>query len=60
MTTTIRIMVDGNRPCEIAVEGEGSKPQPKLVGPGCFHTVMIHGGQKVTVKEVAEVFRALT
>lgn len=60
MTTTVRILIDGNKNCEIVVEGSGVKPQPKLIGPGCFHTVMIHGDQKVVVREVGNFLQALT
>lgn len=58
MTTTVRVMIEGNKKCEVKVIAEdGSDYQnypPREVAPGSFTTVCIHGEQTVSVVEVGE------
>ena len=54
MTTTVKILIEGNKACEVKVEGQGSTDTPTTVKPGTFTTKLIHGDLQVTVKEVGE------
>lgn len=67
MTTTVRILVEGNKACEAKVvdpladslrqQSAGiqvMQPAPKLVQPGSFVILNIHGEQKVEVREVGD------
>lgn len=57
MTTTVRVLIEGNKACEVHVSEEvhGAQPsQRKTVSPGQFVTVLIHGTQQVIVQEVGD------
>ena len=55
MTTTVRILIEGNKACEVYVsEPEGQPQLPDTVKPGEFATKYIHGEQKLVVKEVGD------
>lgn len=54
MTTTVKILIEGNKACEVKVEGQGSSDTPATVKPGSFATKQIHGDQRVSVVEVGE------
>lgn len=49
MTTTVKVLIEGNKACEVKVEGNEASFPPKTVQPGQFHTVYIHGEQRVSV-----------
>ena len=55
MTTTVRILIEGNKACEVKViEADGAESKsylPRVVPPGTFTTVGIHGEQTISVKE---------
>lgn len=53
MTTTVKILIEGNKACEVKVEGNEHDP-PATVKPGSFTTKTIHGEQRVSVVEVGE------
>lgn len=53
MTTTVKILIEGNKACEVKVESDGAEPgQISTVKPGQFTTKLIHGDQRVSVVEV--------
>lgn len=54
MTTTVKVLIEGNKACEVKVEGQGSSDTPTTVKPGSFTTKAIHGDQRVSVVEVGE------
>jgi len=58
MTTTVKILIEGNKKCSVRVIEEDltdSKSFPaRDVMPGSFTTVSIHGEQKVSVREEGE------
>ena len=58
MTTTVKVLIEGNKKCEVkVVEGNGadSTTYPaRNVMPGSFTTVGIHGEQKVSVIETGD------
>ena len=55
MTTTVKILIEGNKACEVKVESEGAEPgQVSTVKPGEFATKLISGTQRVSVAEVGE------
>jgi hypothetical protein len=56
MTTTVKILIEGNKACEVYVSnGPDSPPDaPITVKPGTFTTKLIHGDKYVVVKEVGE------
>lgn len=54
MTTTVRVLIEGNKACEVKVEGQGTSDTPTTVKPGSFTLKNIHGEQFVSVKEVGE------
>ena len=54
MTTTVKILIEGNKACEVKVEGQGASDTPTTVKPGNFTTKLIHGDQRVSVVEVGE------
>jgi len=58
MTTTVKVLVEGNKKCEVKViEENGSDSTtypPRAVMPGSFTTVCIHGEQKVAVIETGD------
>ncbi len=50
MTTSVTILIDGNKACEVRLEG-GALP-PVVVRPKGFTILMIHSEQKVVVQEI--------
>ena len=68
MTTTVRILIEGNKACEVSVydpdtekinNGPGAikamnSDIPVKVMPGSFTTKLIHGKQIVCVKETGD------
>ena len=64
MTTTVRVLIEGNKKCEVKViEADGSDCDgfpPRDVMPNGFTTVLIHGQQKVNVTETGEFLNSST
>jgi hypothetical protein len=56
MTTTVKVLIEGNKACEVYVSnGSGAQPDvPSTVQPGTFVTKLIHGDKYVVVKESGE------
>lgn len=55
MTTTVKVLIEGNKACEVKVEGPTGEPgQVSTVKPGSFATKLISGEQRVSVVEVGE------
>lgn len=58
MTTTVKILIEGNKNTIVKVIGEDGKDYlgypPKIVAPNTFHTVCIHGNQHVDVVETGD------
>lgn len=54
MTTTVKVLIEGNKACEVRVAGMESPDTPTIVKPGQFTTKHIHGEQRVSVVEVGE------
>ena len=58
MTTTVRVLIDGNKACTVKVVEADDKDStgypPRDVKPGGFATICIHGEQKVSVIETGE------
>lgn len=60
MTTTVRVLIEGNKVCSVQVmqpvEGGGQRKEgpEALAKPGEFVTRLIHGAQYVRVQEVGE------
>lgn len=58
MTTTVHVLIQGNKECEVSVVlPDGSNYAhvlPKKVKPQSWATVSIHGDQSVKVIEVSE------
>lgn len=54
MTTTVKILIEGNKACEVKVEGQGKSDTPVVVKPGSFTTKLIHGDQRVSVVETGD------
>ena len=52
VTTTVKVLIEGNKACEVKIEGAGM--EPRIVKPGQFTTVLISGEQRVSVVEVGE------
>jgi hypothetical protein len=54
MTTTVRVLIEGNKECEVTVQDMvGAPPRdPVKVMPGSFTVKTIHGEQSVLVKEI--------
>jgi hypothetical protein len=53
VTTTVRILIEGNKACEVKVEGNPGDT-PTIVKPGSFTLKNIHGEQTVSVKETGD------
>lgn len=56
MTTTVRILVEGNKAVEICTknpDGSNTKP-PITLFPRSFAVENIHGGQSLSVREVGD------
>ena len=58
MTTTVRILIEGNKACTVKVTGADGSDIPgflsQIVKPNSFATVYIHGEQKVAVVETGD------
>lgn len=54
MTTTVKVLIEGNKACEVKVTGQGTSDTPTIVKPGSFTTKGIHGDQVVEVKETGD------
>ena len=55
MTTTVKVLIEGNKACEVKIEEPGKEPRaPVTVKPGQFTTMLISGEQRVSVVEVGE------
>lgn len=56
MTTTVKVLIEGNKACEVYVSnGPDAQPDaPTTVLPGRFTTKLIHDDKYVVVKEVGE------
>lgn len=56
MTTTVRILVEGNKAVEVLVKNDdGSiKKEPSTTLPGSFVVESIHGGQTISIREVGD------
>jgi hypothetical protein len=56
MTTTVRVLIEGNKACEVKVEGpfQGADSTPVVMKPGTVVMKYISGEQQLTVKEVVE------
>lgn len=56
MTTSVKILIEGNKACLVKVipDGDGPTPPSIEVRPGCFTTVYIHGQQRVSIIEIGE------
>lgn len=56
MTTTVRVLIEGNKECEVKVIMEDGTDStgylPRNVKPGGYTIISIHGEQTVSVKEV--------
>lgn len=56
MTTTVKVLIEGNKACEVYVWNEANVPpdEPTIVMPGAFTTKLIHGDKEVRVREIGE------
>ena len=58
MTTTVHILIQGNKKCAVKViEADGSDSKgypPRDVMPGSVTVVLIHGEESVSVQETGE------
>ena len=56
MTTTVKVLIEGNKACEVyRSNGPNQRPDdPVTIKPGQFTTLHIHGEQSVVVKETGE------
>ena len=56
MTTTVKVLIEGNKACEVYVSNGPEVPPdaPTTVKPGEFTSKLIHGDRYVVVKEVGE------
>lgn len=54
MTTTVKVLIEGNKACEVKTIGPTEVGEATTVKPGTFTTKLIHGEQYVSVKEVGE------
>ena len=56
MTTTVRVLIEGNKACEAYRSNGPDKPpeSPVTVKPGEFATLYISGEQSVVVQEVGD------
>jgi hypothetical protein len=55
MTTMVRVLVEGNKACEVKVVDPSGQPgASKTVLPSEFAVFCIHGEQRVEVCEVGE------
>lgn len=58
MTTTVRVLIDGNKACNVKVIGPIEPENPNALGvtikPGQVATMQIHGDQAVAVQETGE------
>lgn len=56
MTTTVKILIEGNKACEVGIVDAPDAPmrEPVVVKPGSFVTKLISGEQSVRVKETGD------
>lgn len=58
MTTTVKVLIEGNKACEVKVTGSVDPASPQAQGvkvmPNSFATMMIHGDQVLSVQETGE------
>ena len=56
MTTTVRVLIEGNKACEAYRSNGPDKPpeSPVTVKPGAFTVLTIHGEQSVVVQETGD------
>lgn len=54
MTTTVKILVEGNKACEVKLSGPEKTQEATIVMPGTFTTKLIHGDLQLTVKETGD------
>lgn len=55
MTTTVRVLIEGNKACEAKVTGpQQTDAQHKTLKPGEFAVLTIHGESRVEVKETGD------
>jgi len=55
MTTTVRVMIEGNKNVTVKVtDSDGAVTQEKEVAPNSFASFLIHGEQSVSVQETGE------
>ena len=54
MTTTVKVLIEGNKACEVKVTGQGADEATVVVKPGQFVTKYIYGEQQLIVMEVRE------
>jgi hypothetical protein len=56
MTTTVKVLIEGNKECEVKVINEDGSDStgypPRNIKPNTFTTIAIHGEQTVSVKEI--------
>ncbi len=58
MTTTVKVLIEGNKACNVKVTGpvdpESSQAKGVTVKPGSFTTMLIHGDQVLAVQETGD------
>lgn len=58
MTTTVKILIEGNKACNVKVIGpidpESAQSKGVEVKPGSFTTMYIHGDQVLVVQETGD------
>lgn len=55
MTTTVRVLIEGNKACKVAVAIAGQvDPSPVTVMPGAYVTRWISGDQVLAVIETSD------
>lgn len=54
MTTTVKILIEGNKACEVCVSSPEKSQEATVVLPGTFTTKLIHGNLQLTVKETGD------
>ena len=56
MTTTVKILIEGNKACNVKVIGPIDPDSPQAIGievnPGSFATMYISGDQVLAVQEI--------
>ena len=58
MTTTVKVLIEGNKACNVKVIGPIDPASSQAIGvtvkPGSFTTMNIHGDQVVAVQETGD------